>query len=184
MNRPSRPFVQLTIAHDYRGDALAPEHVAHFQLSRDAEALCIEVDAPYFGDPLPTAPPGPTERLWEYEVSELFIADEAEHYLEVELAPHGHHLVLELAGVRNVVRSRLPIDYSVRIERVSGALRYYGSARMPWHYVPGSAARANAYLIHGQGTARRYHAHAKTAATAGEAPDFHRLERFVRVQFP
>lgn len=171
-------FASLEIAHDFRGQPVPPAQVASVHLARDGATLCIEVDAPYFADPAPAGPKGPTDRLWEYEVCELFIADAAEHYLEIELSPHGHHLALELAGVRNVVRSRLPIDYSVRIEAQG---RYRGSARVPWAYLPSSPTRVNAYLIHGLGEARRYHAHAPART---EVADFHRLESFVPVQFP
>jgi hypothetical protein len=147
----------------------------------------VDVDAPFFGDPAPQQPIGPTDRLWEYEVSELFIADDAEHYLEIELSPHGHHLVLELQGARNVVRARLPIAYAVSIASplpgdaargVQG--RYRGQARVPAKYLPAQPTRANAYLIHGTGAARAYHAH---SPPMGETPDFHRLASFVPMHF-
>lgn len=199
------PFAQLGIERDFRGHALSCATNAHAQLrlSREDDTLCIEVDAPYFGDPAPDSSAGPTDRLWEFEVCELFIADAADHYLEVELSPHGHHLVLQLAGVRHVVRSHLPIDYSVRIERdpaTSGTGRvgryhgrYHGLARVPWAYLPASAARVNAYLIHSvtsdpatsaASAARCYHAHAATGGEGEEGADFHRLERFVPTIFP
>jgi hypothetical protein len=149
--------------------------------------LIVDVDAPFFGDPAPKQPIGPTDRLWEYEVSELFIADDAEHYLEIELSPHGHHLVLELQGTRNIVRARLPIAYAVSIVATASADasrgvrgRYRGQARVPAEYLPARATRANAYLIHGTGAARAYHAH---SPPMGETPDFHRLASFVPMQF-
>jgi hypothetical protein len=183
-------IARLEIAHDFRGVPLPLEQCAHFVLSREGAQLCVVVDAPYFGDPAPASAVGPTPRLWEYEVSELFIADAADHYVEIELSPHGHHLVLELSGVRNAVRSLLPIDYSVRItatdaRSADGAslghfARYRGVARIPWEYLPVAAVRANAYSIHGTAAARCYHAH---NPPGGEVADFHRLESFVPVQF-
>lgn len=166
--------MRLSIAHDWRGRALPEAERAELRLARVDELLRIEVDAPYFGDPPPTAAVGPTDRLWEYEVVELFIADAGEHYLEVELSPHGHYLVLELRGVRHVVRSLLAIEYRVTIDHA--ARRFRGVAEVPASYLPDRAVRVNAYAIHGQGGARTYCAH---SPPGGQVPDFHRLESFV-----
>jgi hypothetical protein len=182
----------LTIAHDFQGVQLRPEHHAVLRLRREADQLCVEVDAPFYGEPPPAAPVGATDRLWEHEVCELFIADGAQHYLEIELSPHGHHLVLELSGVRHVVRSQLPIDFTVHIardpdrsRRVACAQsvpqgRYRGVARVSWHYLPEGAVRANAYLIHGSASRRCYHAH---RPTLGEVADFHQLASFAPFSF-
>ena len=171
----------LAIALDHRGRSLPAAHRARMRLSRDAHSLCIEITAPYFADPAPAAPVGATDRLWEHEVCEVFIADSAEHYLEIELSPHGHHLVLELDGVRNVVRAKLPIEYSARIEPgVPGRLgTFHGWARVPWAYLPRPALRVNAYAIHGLEAQRCYHAH---SAPGGDVADFHKLASFVPFQ--
>jgi hypothetical protein len=172
----------LRIERDFRGLPLPAAHHAEFVLRRAPDALIVSVDAPYFGDPAPACAVGATAQLWEYEVAELFIADAGTHYLEIELSPHGHHLVLELDGVRRVVRSQLPIEYTVRIERAQSSAdphvlgRYRGQARVPLSYLPRAALRGNAYLIHGVAANRCYHAH---NPPLGEIPDFHRLESFV-----
>jgi hypothetical protein len=171
--------VCLRIAHDFRGQALPAEQHAELRLSRRGDALQIELDAPYFGDPAPAAAIGACDRLWEYEVCELFIADAGERYLEVELSPHGHHLVLELDGVRRVVRSGLPISY--RVALLSDRPRYHGLALVPLAYLPARASRANAYAIHGVGAERVYCAH---RPPGGHVPDFHRLESFVPLTLP
>jgi hypothetical protein len=171
---------ELAIAHDFRGQLLPESHHSLVRLSRSADELCIEVAAPYFADAAPTGPVGATDRLWEHEVVEVFIADAAEHYLEVELSPHGHHLVLELNGVRKVVRSLLPIRYAARIERSpASAARFFGEARVPWAYLPTPASRVNAFAIHGPRAQRCYHAH---SAPGGEVADFHKLGSFVPFQ--
>lgn len=187
--------VLLPIAHDFRGVPLPAAHRAIVRLGREGDSLVIDVDAPYFGDPAPQGQPGPqgpTDRLWEYEVCEVFLADAADNYLEVELSPHGHHLVLALAGVRNCVRSRLPIVYEARIEPArhlcecreclaepSPAGRFYGQARVPWAYLPTPTVRGNAYAIHGAAAQRCYHAH---SPPGGETADFHKLDSFVSLQ--
>jgi hypothetical protein len=165
----------LAIERDYSGRALPASERAQLTLQRTAAAWVIEVDAPYFADPAPAGPVGSCDRLWEHEVCELFLADAGEHYLEIELSPHGHYLVLELDGVRKVVRSGLPIDYHVQIERE----RVRGRAEVPCVYGPLHPTRLNAYAIHGQGAERRYCAH---APPLGDAPDFHRLACFVPLQ--
>lgn len=189
-NATGGEIATLRIERDFRGASLPATHQAELRLTREPAHLRLDVDAPYFGDPAPRSAPGPTDRLWDYEVCELFIADTAQRYLEVELSPHGHHLVLELFGVRNVVRSRLPLDYQVHIaedpapeqpaELHSPRGRYRGVAWIPWSYLPSGAARVNAYLIHGTDVARCYHAH---RPTHGEVADFHQLECFAPVHF-
>jgi hypothetical protein len=167
--------MELAIERDYRGNALPESQRVQLSLQRTAAAWVVELDAPYFGDPAPSGPAGSHDRLWEHEVCEVFIADDAEHYLEIELSPHGHYLVLELNGVRQVVRSGLPIAYRVQIDRD----RVRGRAEVPCAYGPQDPTRVNAYAIHGVGDQRRYCAH---APPLGAAPDFHRLACFVPLQ--
>jgi hypothetical protein len=143
------------------------------------DVLTVQVEAPYFGDPPPPGPPGPTgldDALWEHEVVELFVsglapAGEPTPYLEVELSPHGHTLVLQLAGVRNPVVAGLAIDWRATIT----GDRWRGTAAIPTSMLPIRPARYNAYAIHGVGEGRRYLA---MTPVPGPLPDFHRLECF------
>jgi hypothetical protein len=161
----------LRIARLWSGDpAPASEHV-EVRAHLDAEALAVEVDAPFHGDPAPPAPPGPTDRLWEHEVVELFLLGEGERYLEIELGPLGHHLVLSLHGRRRVERQGMAIEYAAR--RRGG--RWSGRARVPIAWLPPGLRACNAYAIHGAGPARR---HLAAFPVPGPEPDFHRLERF------
>jgi hypothetical protein len=178
---------RLLVANRWDGAPLpADEHaVVEVRWSEHGELL-LSVDAPYYGDVPPSAAAGSTEGLWEHELVEVFFADAHEHYLEIELGPHGHYLVLELSGVRKAVRRGLPIQYSVSCQ-LTGALagqgpigRFHGVARVPRAYLPAGVTRANAYAIHGVGVRRCYHA-CSTLGHAGSAPDFHRLESFVPI---
>ncbi len=147
--------------------------------------LTVQVEAPFFGDPPPKSPSGPTDladALWEHEVVELFVAGlapagEPTPYLEVELGPHGHSLVLQLSGVRNPVESGLVVPWTATIE----GDRWRGMAEIPLGMLPMRPARFNAYAIHGTGEARRYLA---MTPVPGPAPDFHRLECFAPWPFP
>jgi len=174
--------MRLSIDRDYQGSALPEAHRAWLELTMGSDWLEVAFDAPYFGDPPPPSIAGSTDRLWEYEVIELFIAGPGERYLELELGPHGHHLGLALSGVRRVERHGLPIDVAVRIDACADlgphapVGRYAGRARVPTSCLPEHPSRVNAYLIHGLGAARCHHAH---APVAGPTPDFHRLDCFV-----
>ncbi len=164
------------IASTWDGQPLPPGERATVSARFADGAFRVEVDAPYAGDPAPTAPPGPTPRLWDYEVVELFVLGDAGHYTEIELGPHGHHLVLQLAGRRQVVAEGLPLRYE---SRVAGG-RFRGVAWLDLGLLPPAPHRANACAIRGVGEARRY---MSACPMPGEAPDFHRLECFESVDF-
>ena len=142
--------------------------------------LDVHVEAPFHGDPAPADPVGPTWRLWDHEVVELFIAGigSPEPYLEVELGPHGHHLVLQLAGRDRTITARLlPLAFEAEID----GDRWSGFARIPREYLPCGAGWANADAIHGPKEARRY---LSWAPVPGDAPDFHRIWLFPQVALP
>lgn len=164
------PQVLLTIAHTWDGVPIPPGEQAAVTI-RGGDALHLHIDAPWHGDPAPSTPPGPTDRLWEHEVVEFFLLGAGERYLELEFGPHGHHLALRLEGRRTPVEVGMALEY--RVERAGD--RWRGEARVPLSWLPPAPHRANAYAIHGVGEGRRYLA---WAPTGGGAPDFHRLEAF------
>ena len=96
---------------------------------------------------------------------------EKETYTEIELGPHGHHLVLRLEGVRNVVEREIPIHF-VATRHMD---QWQGVARIARRHLPGTLKAFNAYAIRGTGPLRRYMAH---APVPGDAPDFHRIGLF------
>jgi len=171
----------LHVDRIWSGQPLAPEHHAELRLAAAGDELLLTVDAPFYGDPPPPGPPGPTKGLWEHEVVELFVAgpgtDEAVEYLEVELSPHGHHLALRLAGVRRVVESGLPLEFRAAIE----GSRWRGSALLPRAWLPPPPHRAAAFALHDEGGARRYLA---SVTLPGDRPDFHQPHRFPPIDLP
>jgi hypothetical protein len=169
--------VKLEIASTWDGQPVPPSGTADVRCQMDDDALIVTVDAPFFDDPRPPGSAGSTDRLWEYEVVELFLLGVADRYLEIELGPHGHYLLLELHGTRHVVRQGLRIDHRAEI----AGHRWHGHATIPLSYVPAGIARANAYLIHGTGEHRR---HLAAFPVGGAAPDFHSLESFGPVAWP
>ncbi len=161
----------LLIDKTWDGRPIGLDETARAEVDSSPDQVVIRVEAPFHGDPPPSSPPGPTDRLWEHEVVEVFLLGRAETYLEIELGPHGHHLVLELRGVRRVARSGLPLEYRCGIE----GSRWRGVAAFPRSWLPAGLDRGNAYAIHGVGSSRRYLA---AFPVPGDAPDFHRLACF------
>lgn len=174
-------MTHLRVDRTWSGEPLAPERQAEVRLEAAGDDLLLSVGAPFHGDPPPPGPPGPTPELWEHEVVELFVAGEERgddvEYLEVELSPHGHHLVLRLAGVRRVVESGLELEYRAVIE----GGRWRGEARLPRSWLPPPPHRAAAFALHGTGARRR---HLSSVPLRGDAPDFHQPHRFPKVELP
>ena len=168
--------MELRIAATWRGQPIPRAEQATIALRDDGDLLVV-VEAPWHGDPPPSGPPGPTPGLWDHEVVELFVLGPEERYLEVELGPHGHHLVLQLRGRRRPVASGMSLDYSVL--RLGD--RWRGEARVPRSWLPPGPHRLNGYAIHGLGASRR---HLAWSPPGGDAPDFHRLECFRPAQLP
>jgi len=136
-----------------------------------AAQLHLVIDAPFYDDPPPKAPPGQLWGLWDFEVVELFLLGDEDHYLEIEIGPHGHHLVLSLHGARNVTGRHLP----TRVEVERGGGRWRAQLELRRDLLPAGLRAFNAYAIHGSGPTRR---HLAAHPVPGEAPDFHRLAHF------
>lgn len=163
--------MELLIATSWDGSPVRVDEQVVVTCAALANVVTVEVQAPFHADPAPLSSPGRTDRLWEYEVIELFLLGDDNRYLEVELGPHGHYLALQLYGRRHVERRALLLDYSAKI---SGD-RWRGTAHLPTAWLPEGLCRGNAYAIHGTGEERRYLA---AHPVPGPTPDFHRLECF------
>ena len=161
----------MCVASIWDGQPAHPGEVVTLTLAVEEVGLRIEIDAPFHGDPPPPTAPGPTWGLWAFEVVELFVLGDDGHYTELELGPHGHHLLLQLQGPRHILRHSLPVKHSAKIE----GDRWLGQAMLPWDVLPVGALRANAYAIHGLAAERR---HLAWAPVPGQGPDFHRLDQF------
>lgn len=162
----------LVVERTWDDRPAGPEERALVRVVQHALGLHVVVDAPFHADPPPPAAPGPTWGLWEHEVVEVFVLGAGEAYTELELGPHGHHLLLRLAGRRSVVERELPLEAEWVPSRVG---RWAARAELPSAVLPVGPWRFNAYAIHGCGANRRYLA---WSPAGGEAPDFHALHSF------
>lgn len=54
-------------------------------------------------------------QLWDYEVVEAFFMGTGQQYLEVEVCPHGQHLVLALRGARGILTDKLELTFEATI---------------------------------------------------------------------
>lgn len=172
MNAPPRRVLTFHIQQTWDGRALAPDEHTTVCARWFDDRLRVSVDAPFYGDSPPVGPVGPTDRLWEHEVVELFLVGREQRYLELEFGPHGHYLALELHGVRQVVRSawRLPA-----FDAVIHGDRWTGEASVMLSDLPSPVTHANAFAIHGAGSSRRY---LSAHRLESPQPDFHLIHAF------
>jgi len=171
----------LRVGLTWDGRPVPKDEVAVVRLVGAGDVLEVVVDAPFHRDPPAPAPPGPTPGLWDYEAVELFVAGTADEgrpsYLEIEMSPHGHHLVLLFRAIRQPSAQGLPLDFEAR---VSGD-RWRGVARVPSFWLPGPPLRGAAFALHGVGEGRQY---LSSVALPGPRPDFHRPGEFPPLELP
>ncbi|XP_020908241.1 UPF0462 protein C4orf33 homolog [Exaiptasia diaphana] len=177
-----KQVIKLAISTSWNGKKLDHDPVGFYiSASADGASIKLEVKAPFFNDPgCPPSPAGPCDELWEYEVAEVFFLGEDDRYLEVELNPHGHHLVLLLDGQRNMFKDKLDMDFSAKIDKENKT--WTGSALIPLEYFPPCVVKANAFAIHGSDEERQYEA-LYPADDKFSTPDFHRLQFFKELDF-
>ncbi|MBW2242541.1 MAG: hypothetical protein JRH01_11190 [Deltaproteobacteria bacterium] len=165
------PRAEWKVATTWDGQPVSLQEEVALSLDWDEERAELRVDAPFHDDPPPFGPPGVKPGLWEYEVVELFLVGLDQRYLEIEIGPHGHHLVLELHGCRHAIREGLALALDVQRE----GNRWQATAGFPAAWLPAGLFAANAFAIHGEGRARRFLA---ASALPGPAPDFHQIACF------
>ncbi|XP_061839895.1 UPF0462 protein C4orf33 homolog isoform X1 [Nerophis lumbriciformis] len=148
--------IEYEIQHTWDSNPVNHEPI-RMLFSPGVDGVNMKVFAPFFNDPeAPSGPSGqPFPGLWDYEVVESFFLDSTtENYLEVEVCPHGQHLILLLSGARQAFQQQLPMVFNATIT----ADRWMGEALLPWTYFPPNVNKMNSYAIHGSGEKRTYEA--------------------------
>ena len=161
----------ITIEKTWSGHQIATSAHIHMSIEYDDHACRIQIDAPFYNDPKPPGPRGPTPNLWDYEVVEIFFVGEDGQYLELEFSPHGHYLMLWLSAPRVVDDRTLTCTYDASFR----ADRWTGTAVIPRTVMPTLIQRVNAFAISGLGASRQYLA---WHPLPGPKPDFHQPHRF------
>jgi hypothetical protein len=175
-------------------------------LASGEPVLVVHVDAPYYSNPIPPVVQDSChatthrlstdeclnyEGLWNFEVVELFIKGKLDKYIEIELGPHGHYLVLAFDGYRQCFKRRIePIYY--KAEMSSDKSRWVGKFVAPIHLLPPSTGipdalfSYNAYAIHQvAGNEREYCCvYCPLPESNYLEPDFHKLELFQKISQP
>ncbi|XGW30942.1 hypothetical protein V3C99_009701 [Haemonchus contortus] len=131
----------------------------------------------YNNPPAPNHTAGATPELYNYEVLEIFIANDKDQYVEIELGPHQQWLCLLLDGERNSFNEGAYLQLSVW-NRIDGN-KWIGEADIPFAFLPANVSRINAYEIHNENNTRWYEAMNPTPYGKYKGPDFHRLAYFV-----
>ncbi len=180
---------RFEVASTWNGTPLSRGEVTYVSVSANG----IVVDAPFYDDARPSGPGGPVgigrhDRLWEHEVVEVFLAEGDEptsRYVELELGPHGHWLVLGFEGYRRAMMlpDGVVVDYRASLH-LGDVNRWRGELVLEprwWQGVLAATRRANAFAIHdgtSAGITQRRFCAAFPAPNEAERPDFHRVDWF------
>lgn len=149
----------------------------HLQWKDSEKAINVKFEKYLYNNPpAPNHTAGATPMLYNYEVLEIFIANDKDQYLEMELGPNQQWLCLFLDGERNSFNTGEYLQLSVW-NRVDGN-KWIGEADIPLAYLPANVSRINAYEIHNEGDERIYEAMNPTPLGRYQGPDFHRLQYF------
>ena len=167
---------RFQITREWNGTSIEnPLHWVTVDVELTEKGLHIGVSSLCYADDVPSTVPDPekgTWGLWDYEVVELFLVDDKGHYTEIEVGPHGHHLVLQLDGPRSIVCKEIPMQWNSSIEDS----RWVGTGYLERQWLPENIARVNAFAIHTINGKRRYCCY---TPLPGSQPNFHQPERFV-----
>lgn len=169
------------ISHLWNNVSISASDIIQLTLTYDQD-LKIEVFAPFYDEPkLPdwSRHPGIFPKLYNYEVVEVFLLNDHDEYLEIEMGPKGQYLVLSLKGYRHVVKA--PIQLKSYKSNVTGFGRsWMGEAVIQHSILPKKITRFNAFSIYGPNDTRIYQAlfPAPTNDPKYPKPDFHKLELF------
>lgn len=206
-------MTDCTISRRWDGSGLPPHEHVRLRVSIESDlpeapgedCLVVAVESPFYNDPRPH-PDSAThhlhheqthvtdgkgclnfEGLWKFEVVELFIKGRSDKYIEIEMGPHGHYLILACDGHRQCFHRGIePIHYSATISgsRWTGRMVCPLQLLPPPSYIPSAPYFFNAYAIHNKESGERVHCAAFPPAQFEETsetyakPDFHKLELF------
>ena len=167
---------RFKITREWNGTPIEnPLHWVTMDVELTEEGLHIDVSSLCYADDVPLTDPDPekgTWGLWDYEVVELFLVDDKGHYTEIEVGPHGHHLVLQLDGPRSIVCKEIPMRWKSTIQEA----HWVGNGFLSKEWLPENIVRCNAFAIRNLSAGTRQYC--SLSPLPGAQPDFHQPERF------
>lgn len=141
---------------------------------------------------IPEGPAGFTERLWEWDVVELFLMADADaeaespRYVELEFGAGGHWIALAFAGRRELARELRDIGPLVISDVQPGAWRGQAEVSLPaleQHVGPWPWRGLVAAVVPGPtvGSGTRERLHLCWPSVPGLRPDFHQPSSWARL---
>jgi hypothetical protein len=170
--------MMIHLSQLWNGDPAPPGHGGRAALTFDGALLALSWDLT-LPEParVPEAEPGWTDGLWEHDVLELFLTSRRGdgRYLELEIGPGGHWLGLAFTAPRRRSAELHELDPEQRHDARSG--RWRGRAALPKALVEKHAGPSpwKGLVAAVLGPGRH---HLCWPKLSGEAPDFHRPDRW------
>lgn len=164
--------MRLVVENQWNGEkSPRPDVRAEVSFEQVEGGMAVKASMPRREDEkVPDAPARTrVENLWEYDVVELFLVGDDGKYLEIELGPGGHYLILGFDGVRR--RSDGHIGLDPHIEMKKDDRSWSSSCLLPPSIVPTPLKAVNAFVI----ASGLYLA---AFPVPGEKPDFHQPGAF------
>jgi hypothetical protein len=187
--------IEVEINHVWGQSNRLDKPLARCFLRWTTQGLCFDIQACYFQSDPPTAPIGPLWKLWEWEVVELFIVGQEQHYLELEFSPHGHYLVLKLHTIRNIIQSLISLEYQSSLfpssqfyyssinHHFMKKSQWYGQAIIPFNLLPPPYINTteeydyhiNMFMCYQHNNKKQY---AFAYPLEGKQPNFHQIQKY------
>ena len=202
----------LEITDDWRGNIIENSSIhVSISINNKIDSLIVHIKAPYYSfheveltDKY--LPKGRLERLWEYEVVELFISQpdtsnaSLTPYTELIVGPHGHYLLLKHTGQGNwseCIDTYTLNEVSITLDEVSNS--WSSDVTVPLNLLPSPLSVSvkddesrsegipcyqwafNAFAVHGSEPNRTYMSY---QAVPGDYPNFHQIKYFVPLILP
>jgi len=166
-------LLQFTIDKLWSGEVCNDERVkADVTLSLKKGGLFIRVEAPVLhNQSIPNDPMGSrVEKLWTFDVVEIFLVGPGHQYLEIEIGAGGHYLILGFDSVRNKSNDYLYFHPVIHFYKTNEKT-WVSETEIPWSIIPENLRAMNAFMIAvGQFLA--------LSPLPGEVPDFHQPDHF------
>ena len=168
--------MQFVVKKFWDGAALAKSEWVTFTLSVCQDQLIIDISAPLLSNSQPPFMSGNTskqQKLWEYEVAEIFFANDTGEYFEIQLGPYGHYLCLSFKNYRGK-------STTVILTKAQSAIKdnqWCGQIMLPVSNLPINCDSLNCYYAANEET------HLAALSHTGTKADFHNLSAFVPYLF-